>query len=146
MGVHGVMDLSAASGQMSVIADGTAVVGEVITQTFGVIDVGVLTLLAFLICSEHLFWMLALSFAYKTDIQEGGFLSSRRGVFKLQNCLVAFWHVLKWYSEISTALVSSCIMHYAQISCWEVSMSYCQIKHFIYSKLLCTILYGYTSK
>ena len=40
-----------------------------------------LTLLAILICSEHLFLMLALSLAYKADIQVGGFVSGRRGVF-----------------------------------------------------------------
>ena len=48
-------DLGASPGQMSVIPDGTAVEGEVIIHTFGAIDVGMLTLLAFLICSEHLF-------------------------------------------------------------------------------------------
>ena len=76
------MDLGAFPGQMSIIPDDTAVGGEVITQTFGVIDVGMLTLLAFLICSEHLFLMLALSLAYKADIHVGGFASGRRGVFK----------------------------------------------------------------
>ena len=50
-------DLGASPGQMSVIPDGTAVVSEVITQTFGAIDVNMLILLAFLICSEHLFYM-----------------------------------------------------------------------------------------
>ena len=87
------MDLGAAPGKMSVIPDGTAAVGEVITQTLGVIDVGMLTLLAFLICREHLFLMLALSLAYKADIHVGGFASGRRGVFKLKNCPLAFWHV-----------------------------------------------------
>ena len=48
-------DVGASPGQMSVIPDGTAVVGEVILQTFGAIDVGMLTLLAVLICSEHVF-------------------------------------------------------------------------------------------
>ena len=55
MGVCGMIDLSASPGQMSVIPDGTAAVGEVIIQTLGAIDVGMLTLLAFLICSENLF-------------------------------------------------------------------------------------------
>ena len=47
MGVCGMMDLGAAPGQMSVIPDGTAAAGEVITQTFEVIDVGMLMLLVF---------------------------------------------------------------------------------------------------
>ena len=94
MGVCSMMDLGAAPGQMSVIPDGTAVVGEVITQSFGATDVGMLILLAFLICSEHLFLILALSLVYKADIHIGEFVNGRRGVFKLQNCLLAFWHVL----------------------------------------------------
>ena len=55
MGICGMTDLGASPGQMSVIPDGTAVVGEVIIQKFGAICVGMLTLLAFLICTEHLF-------------------------------------------------------------------------------------------
>ena len=47
---------------------------------------------------------------YKADIHIGGFVSGRRGVFKLQNCPLAYWHVLNWSSEIYTALVSLCIM------------------------------------
>ena len=54
MGVCGMTVLHASPGQMSVIPDGTAVVGEVINQTFGAIDVSMLILLAFLVCSEHL--------------------------------------------------------------------------------------------
>ena len=61
MGVCGITDLGASLGQMGVIPYGTAVVGEVIIQTFGAIDVGMLILLAFLIYNEHLFSMLALS-------------------------------------------------------------------------------------
>ena len=94
MGVCGMMDLGASPGQMSVIPDGTAVAGEVIIQILGMIDDGMLTLMAFLIFSEHLFLMLALSLVYKADIQVGGLVSGRRGVFRMQNCLLAFWHVL----------------------------------------------------
>ena len=47
-------DLGASQRQMSVIPDGTAAVGKIIIQTFGAIDAGMLILLAFLICSEHL--------------------------------------------------------------------------------------------
>ena len=53
-----------------------------------------LTLLGFMICSEHLLLMLTLSLVYKVEIQVGGFASSRRGVFKLQNCPLAFWNIL----------------------------------------------------
>ena len=95
MGICVMMDLGASPGQMSIIPDDTAVGGEVTTQTFGVIDVGMLKLLPNLICSEHLFLMLALSLVYKADVYIGGFVSGRRGVFKLHNCLLAFWHVLK---------------------------------------------------
>ena len=94
MGVCGMMDLGASPGQMSVIHDGTAVDGDIINQTLGVIVVDVLTLLDFLICSEHFLLMLALSLVYKAYIQVGGFVSSRWAVFKLQNCPLAFWHVL----------------------------------------------------
>ena len=111
MGVCILMNLGASSRQMSIIPVDTVAGAEVNVQTFGAIDVGMLTLLAFLICSEHPFLMLALSLAYKADIHVGGFVSGRRGVFKLQNCLQDFWHVLKWSSEISTVLVLSCIMH-----------------------------------
>ena len=87
MGVCGMMDLGASSGQMSIIPGDTAAGAEVNTQTFGAIDVGMLTLLTFPIYSEHLFSMLALSLEYKADTHDGGFVGSRRGVFKLQNCL-----------------------------------------------------------
>ena len=50
MGVCGMTDLGASPGQLSVIPKGTAVIGKVIIQTFGAMDVGMLTLLAFLIC------------------------------------------------------------------------------------------------
>ena len=53
-----------------------------------------LTLLAFLICSEHPFLMPALSLAYKADMHIGGFASGKRGEFKLQNSPLAFWHML----------------------------------------------------
>ena len=110
MGVYILMNLGASSGQMSVVPVGTAAGAEVNIQTFGAMDVGMLTLFAFLICSEYLFSMLALSLAYKGDIHIGGFVSGRRGVFKLQNCLLPFWHVMNCSSKISTALVLLCVM------------------------------------
>ena len=73
MGVCGMMDLGVSSGQLSIIPDDSVVGGEVIIQTFGVIDVGMLTLLAFLVCSEHLCLMLALSLVYKAVMHIGGF-------------------------------------------------------------------------
>ena len=39
MGVSDMIDLGASSGQISIIPDDTAMGGEVIIQTFGVIDV-----------------------------------------------------------------------------------------------------------
>ena len=53
-GVCGVTNLGASPGQMSVILEGTAVVDEVLIQTFGAMDVGMLMLLAFFTCREHL--------------------------------------------------------------------------------------------
>ena len=84
IGVSGMMDLGASPGQMCIIPDDTAVGGETITQTFRAIDVGMLTLLAFLICSEHLFLMAAFSLVYKAEIHIGWFASGRMGVFKLE--------------------------------------------------------------
>ena len=110
MGVCILMNLGASSGQMSIIPVDTAAGAEVNIQTFGVMDVGMLTLFAFPICSEHLFSVLALSLAYKADIHIGGFANGRRGVCKLQNCPLAFWHVFNCSSKVSTDLVSSCIM------------------------------------
>ena len=88
MGVCGMTDLGAYPGQMSVIPDGTAAVGEVIIQTFEAMDIGMPMLLDLLICSEHLFWILSL--AYKADMQVGGLVSGRSGMFRLPNCLLAF--------------------------------------------------------
>ena len=68
MGVCVMMNLGVSSGQMSIIPVETAVGAEVNIQTFGVIGVGMLTLLAFLFCSEHLFLIPALSLAYEAAI------------------------------------------------------------------------------
>ena len=105
------MNLEASSGQMNSIPVDTAVGAEVTIQTFGVICIGMLILLTLLICSEHPFSMPTLSFTYKAGIHIGGYAHGRRGVFKLQNCPLAFWHVLNCSSEISTALVSSSVIH-----------------------------------
>ena len=90
---------------MSVIPEGTAVVGDIIIHTFWATDIGMLMLLTFPIDKEHLFWIMSLSLAYEADMQVGGLASGRNGVFNIQNCLLAFWHVLNWSSDISTALL-----------------------------------------
>ena len=77
MGVCGMIVLSASPGQMSVILAGTAAGEEVIIHTFGAMNVGVLMLLAFLICRKHLFWILSLSLAYRADTHAGGLASGR---------------------------------------------------------------------
>ena len=112
---------------MSVIPVDTAAGAEVNIQTFGVIDVGMLTILAFLICSEHIFSMLAVSLVYKADIHIGGFVSGRRGVFKLQNCPLAFWHVLNWSPEISTTLVSSLLCQNTCCLCCNMLRNFLEV-------------------
>ena len=87
MSVSSVTDLGASLGQMSVIAQGTAVVGEDIIQAFGTMDVGMLMILAFLICREHLLWILSL--AHRTDTDVGGLGISRSGVFNMKICPLA---------------------------------------------------------
>ena len=110
MGVGGVIALGASPGQISVILTGTAAHVEVIIHTFGAMDVGMLMLLAFLTCREHLFWIPSLSLAYKNDTQIVGLASGRSGVFSIQNCLSAFLHVWNWSSDISMVLVSLTVM------------------------------------
>ena len=122
-----VTDLGASSGQMSVIPEGTAVGGEVIIQTFGAMDISMQMLLAFLICREHLLWILSLSLAYRADIRAGGLASGRGGMFNMQNCLLAFWHVLNWSSDISTVLVSSSVMPKYFFVCHNMWRNFCVV-------------------
>ena len=63
MGVCGMIALGASPGHMSVIPAGAAAGKEVIIHTFGAMGVDILTLLVFLTCREHLFWILFLSLA-----------------------------------------------------------------------------------
>ena len=62
MGVCGLRTLHVSPGHMSMILAGAAAGKEVIIQTFGAMDIGIVTLLAFLTCREHLFWILFLAF------------------------------------------------------------------------------------
>ena len=72
MGVCGVTYLGVSPGQMCVTPEGTAVVGEIIIQRFGAMDVSMLMMLAFLICREHLFRILSLSLAYRVNTHVDG--------------------------------------------------------------------------
>ena len=62
-------------GQMSIIPVDTAVGAEVSIHIFGATGERMLTILPFLICSEHLFSIPALSFVYIVTIHDGGFAS-----------------------------------------------------------------------
>ena len=53
--------LDASPGQMNMIPAGAAAGEEVIIHAFGAMDVGMIMLLAIMICREHLFWILFLS-------------------------------------------------------------------------------------
>ena len=55
IGICGEITLGASPGQMRVILAGAAAGEEVIIHTFGAMDVGMLMLLGFLTCREHLF-------------------------------------------------------------------------------------------
>ena len=79
-GVCSVIVLGASPGQISVIQASTAAAADVIIQTFGATDVGMLMQLAFFICREHPFLFLV----YRADIQVGGLASGRSGVFNMQ--------------------------------------------------------------
>ena len=58
MGVCILMNLGASSGQIIIIPVDTTLGAEVSIHKFGVIGVGMVALLVFLICSEHLFQFL----------------------------------------------------------------------------------------
>ena len=75
MGVCILINLGAASRKMSIITVHTTVGAEVSIHTFGANGLGMLILLAFLICSEHLFSISALFFVYIAVMHDGGFAS-----------------------------------------------------------------------
>ena len=102
------MNLGASLGQIIIIPANTIVSAKISIHTFWAIGVGMVALLVFLICNEHLFSIPTLFFVHIIfDTHDGGLASGWRGALILQNCLLAFWHVLNWSSEISTAFVSS---------------------------------------
>ena len=72
MGVCVLMNLGASSGHIIIIPVNTTVGAEVSIHTFGAIGVGMVALLGFLICSEHLFSISALFFVYIAVIHDGG--------------------------------------------------------------------------
>ena len=75
MGICVLIILSAASRHMSVIPVDTTVGVKVSIHTFGAIGVRMLTLLVFLICSQHPFSILALFLVDIAAIHDGGFAS-----------------------------------------------------------------------
>ena len=79
-------------------------------QTFSVSWEDILTSEVFLICNEHLVEILAVFLAYKAVIQDSGFANGWNGVGMLQNCPFASWHILNYRGQISTAIVSSCVI------------------------------------
>ena len=75
MGVCVLMNVGASSGQIIIIPVNATVGAEVSIHTLGAIGVGMVTLLVFLICSEHLFSIPALFFVYIAVIHDGGLAS-----------------------------------------------------------------------
>ena len=75
MGVCVLMNLGVFSGQIIIIPVDTAVGAAICIHTLGAIGVGMVALLVFLICSEHLFLIPALFFAYIAVIHDGGLVS-----------------------------------------------------------------------
>ena len=67
--------LGASSGLIIFIPGNTTVGADVSIHTLGAIGVGMVVLLMFLICSEHLCSIPTLFFAYKAVIHDGGLAS-----------------------------------------------------------------------
>ena len=72
MGVYVLINLGVSSGQISIVPVDTAASAEVNIHIFGAIGVGMLTPLAFLICSEHLVSIPALFCADIAATHDGG--------------------------------------------------------------------------
>ena len=75
MGLCVLMNLGASLGQIIIIPVNTTVGAEVSIHTFGAVGVGMVALLVFLICNEHLFPITALFFACISVIHGGGLAS-----------------------------------------------------------------------
>ena len=73
MGFHSVINFVVPSGKTRVIPVSTIDCNDVISNILGTIDVGMLTVHAFLTCSEHLAEMLAEFLQYSAVMQNGGF-------------------------------------------------------------------------
>ena len=75
MGVCVLMNFGASSRQIIIIPVNITVGAEVSIHTLGAIGVGMVSLLVFLICSEHLFSIPTLFFAYMAVRHDGGLAS-----------------------------------------------------------------------
>ena len=104
------MNFVVSPGQMRVIVVLTAEGAVVRIQTLVTSCEGILTSELFLICNEHLVEIIAVFLAYKAVMQEGGFMSGWNGVGMLQNCPFASQQMQNWNGDISTAMVSSCVI------------------------------------
>ena len=109
IGFYTVINRVVSPGQMRVILVDTVEGAEVSIHTFGAIDEGMLMLWALLTCEEHLVVILAVFLVYRAVMQDGGLASGWKCTLILQNCPLAFWHMLNWCCEISSAIVSSCV-------------------------------------
>ena len=118
-----VINFDVPPGQMSIMAVVVAEGVVVNIQMLGVSWDGILTSWVFLICSEDLVEMLHAFLVYRAVMRDCGFASGWKGVISLQNCPLAFWQVLNWWGDISTAIVSSWVM-----SRYWVLISYIAVK------------------
>ena len=75
MGVCVLMNHGACSGQIIIIPVNTTVGAEASIHTLGAIGMGMMALLVFTICSEHLLSIPALFFACIAAIHDGGMAS-----------------------------------------------------------------------
>ena len=110
MGFLSSVNCAVSPGHIRVVLVAAAEGAVVKIQTFGASWEGILTLEDFLICKEHLADILAVFLAYKAVIQDGRFASGWYGVEMVQNCPFASWQILNCHAEISTAMVSSCVI------------------------------------
>ena len=110
IGLFIIIDFVVSPGQMSVTAVVIAEVGVGSIYMLGASWVGILMSWVFFICNEHLAEMLHVFLVYRAVMQDGGFASGWKGVMTLQNCPLASSQILNWWSDISTAIVSSWVI------------------------------------